>query len=1274
MNNENNNYSNDEKKALLASSNQRRRNNTFSDFPQGGLDKLPPQVIDLEEVVLGSMMLDKDAVSEVIDILTPDSFYLEKNQLIFKAIHDLFNKSEPVDILTVVAQLRKSGNLDAVGGAMYVTMLTTRVGSTSNIEFHARIINEKHIMRELIRSSSEVMKEAYEETSDVFDVLDKAEQNLFNITQSNLRRSYEDMGSLVAKALEQLQLLKGHEDGVVGVPSGLTALDRITSGWQKSDLVIVAARPAMGKCLGKGTKILMYDGSLKKVEDIKVGDYLMGDDSTPRRVLSLARGRENMYWIRQNKGIDYRVNESHILSLKRSRTDNKHQHGDILNISVAEYLTKSNKFKSNYKGYKVAVTFEHQNLPLAPYFMGLWLGDENLINTPLSSSQTNTAAQSAPNNHNNQVPQAILRQLGLLNNKHIPQQYLINSTQNRLELLAGLIDSDGHYDAQFNCYKIVQKNKLLAEQIKFLCDSLGFRTSLVPKMATINQRNHIIEIYSLYFWGNLDTIPTKIKRKQARPLKAVADWRVTGITVEFDQEDDYYGFEIDGNRLFLLEDMTVTHNTAFTLSIARNAAVEFGKAIAFFSLEMSAVQLVNRLISAETGIAADKLKKGTLEDYEWTQLSEKVERLAEAKIFIDDTPAINIFELRAKCRRLKMQHDIQLIVVDYLQLMSGATGEKTRVSGNREQEISMISRSLKSIAKELNVPVIALSQLSRAVETRGGDKRPMLSDLRESGCVTGDTLLLDAQTGQQIPIRELAQRNNPKAPFTTLALNTQYKLQQATVTNVFYSGQKQVFELTTRSGRKIKASANHPFMKLEGWTRLDTLQIGDKIAVPRYLPNIKSTNPIQNEELILLAHLIGDGCVLPKQPYHYTSSDDSNIAIVQKTAHQLFEIEGRIVDENSFKHIYLPSPYHLTHQVKHPITNWYDKLGIERVRSYEKQLPNAVFACDNNKIALFLHHLWATDGNISWKKANNKQDGTAIYYATTSLILANQVQHLLLRLQVLSTLRTVQQGKYRDIYQIHVQGAENQLLFLQKIGCYGQRGEPIPAMIQHLLQITQNPNYDTIPKDAWHLLIKPTLKNKNISGRAFASSLEMSYCGTGLYKSSISRTRLQRISNILADNTLTNLAQSEVLWDEIIAITPLGIEDVYDATVEGLHNFVANNIIVHNSIEQDADMVIFLYRPEYYGFDQDEEGNSSRGVAEVIIAKHRNGATDTAKVKFIAQNAKFTDLDNGFGGFGTDLNPIGDIITFGSRMNDFGSTPPSSGNSTPTNNNDDIPF
>lgn len=423
---EKNNPIGDEQEQLLNNSRSRRRMQQRADLNTLIPDKLPPQALDMERMVLGSMLLDKDAVAEVIDILKPESFYLEKHQHIYKAIHDLFNKSEAVDTLTVTEQLRKNGTLEQMeSGAAYVTMLTTRIGSTANVEFHARVVNQKYIMRQLISSSSEIMSDAYEPTSDVFDVLDKAEQNLFNITQGNLRRSAEGMSSLVAQALHHIQSLKDHQDGVVGVPSGLVALDRITSGWQKSDLVIVAARPAMGK-------------------------------------------------------------------------------------------------------------------------------------------------------------------------------------------------------------------------------------------------------------------------------------------------------------------------TAFTLSIARNAAVEFGKAVAFFSLEMSAVQLVNRLISSETGIAGDKLKKGKLEDYEWTQLATKIDRLADAKIFIDDTPAINIFELRAKCRRLKMQHDIQLIVIDYLQLMSGAGGEKTRATGNREQEISMISRSLKSIAKELDVPVIALSQLSRAVETRGGDKRPMLSDLRESGSIEQD--------------------------------------------------------------------------------------------------------------------------------------------------------------------------------------------------------------------------------------------------------------------------------------------------------------------------------------------------------------------------------------------------------------------------------------------------------------------------------------------------------------------------------------------------------
>ncbi|OWY20999.1 replicative DNA helicase [Sphingobacteriales bacterium UPWRP_1] len=732
-------------------------------------DKVPPQALDLEEVVLGGMMLDRDAVAEIIDILKPDSFYLEAHRHIYQAIYDLFGKAQPIDIITVCEQLRKNGKLEAAGGPYYVSKLTNRVATAANIEHHARIISEKFILRELIKSSTQVVQNAYEETTDVFDLLNTAEQSLFSITEQNLRRSYDKMNTLIAQAIKNLETLKEHNtEGLTGVPTGFPALDRLTSGWQKSDLIIIAARPAMGKCLGKGTKVLMYDGTLKNVEDIIAGDLLMGDDSTPRTVLGINTGRENMYWIHQNHGISYRVNESHILSLKRSRSGANHKHGDVLNIAVREYLQQSEKFKTNYKGYKVSVEFDEKPLPVNPYFLGLWLGDGHSYSSRITNTDNEIIdflgvyaeeleLELVEDNQKNKTPnyaitknmrgkqkffsiQGQLRGLNLLENKHIPHIYLANTSENRLQLLAGLIDSDGHYNKEFNVYEITQKNGRLARDVKFLCDSLGFKTSLVKEIAQITERNFESDAFRVRISGDIEKIPTRIERKKARTRKSIVDWRHTGITVEFDKVDDYYGFEIDGNRLFLLEDMTVTHNTAFVLSVARNAAVDFKRPVAVFSLEMSKLQLVNRLISAETGLASEKLRRGDLQPYEWVQLTSRVDRLSEAPLIIDDTPAINLFELRAKCRRFKMQHDIQLIIIDYLQLMSGTSADKKNF--NREQEISNISRTLKTIAKELDVPVIALSQLSRAVETRGGDKRPQLADLRESGAIEQDADLV----------------------------------------------------------------------------------------------------------------------------------------------------------------------------------------------------------------------------------------------------------------------------------------------------------------------------------------------------------------------------------------------------------------------------------------------------------------------------------------------------------------------------------------------------
>ncbi len=389
--------------------------------PENMPGKLPPQAIDMEEAVLGALMLDKNAVAEVIDILRPDAFYKEAHNKIFAAIQQLFHTTQPVDILTVTQQLRKTGDLELVGGPYYISQLTNRVASAANIEFHARIVLQKFIQRELIRISSETIRESYEDTSDVLELLDKAERNLFGIAESNIRRKYETMSGLVAKALKEVETAASQKSGVTGVPSGFTELDRVTAGWQRSDLIIIAARPGMGK-------------------------------------------------------------------------------------------------------------------------------------------------------------------------------------------------------------------------------------------------------------------------------------------------------------------------TAFVLSLARNAAVQFNKPIAFFSLEMSSIQLVNRLVSSETEIDTEKLKKGRLEAHEWQQLNMRVGPLTNAPIYIDDTPALSVFELRAKCRRLAAEKKIELIIIDYLQLMVGGLDNK---NGNREQEISHISRSLKGIAKELNIPIIALSQLSRNVE-RSQTKKPQLSDLRESGAIEQD--------------------------------------------------------------------------------------------------------------------------------------------------------------------------------------------------------------------------------------------------------------------------------------------------------------------------------------------------------------------------------------------------------------------------------------------------------------------------------------------------------------------------------------------------------
>jgi replicative DNA helicase len=624
--------------------------------------KTIPANLEAERAVLGSLLIDPDAMVKVASFLREEDFYRERHQWIFGALVALHERREPADFVTLVDELERKEQLEEVGGPAYITELINSTPTAIYVDYYARIVERTAILRRLIGAAGKIAELAYDESNNVDEVVDRAEQIIFGVSESRIHRELTPISSIMQNVVNQIDFLARNQNTLMGVPTGFSMMDKMLGGFQKSDLIILAGRPGMGK-------------------------------------------------------------------------------------------------------------------------------------------------------------------------------------------------------------------------------------------------------------------------------------------------------------------------TSLGLSIAQNAAKRYNARVAVFSLEMSNEQLVQRLLSVESAIDSHRLRLGQIYEEEWPILMEAANTLAATHIFIDDTPGASVMDLRTKSRRLYAEHGIDLIVIDYMQLMTGTKG--SRGNENRQQEISFISRSLKELARELNVPVLAISQLSRAVESRS-DKRPMLSDLRESGCLAGDTLVYLPLEGRYVPIRDLAGTKG----FSVAALDTEsWKLETLPVSHAFCTGEKPVFRLTTRLGRSIRATANHKFLTIDGWRRLDELTAGHRLALPRSLNGPSQLN-------------------------------------MTKTA-----------------------------------------LGNE-------------------------------------------------------------------------------------------------------------------------------------------------------------------YCGTTLYQQNISRDRAARLATVVESTELDRLAQSDVYWDEIVSIEPDGIADVYDLTVPGQHNFVANNIIVHNSIEQDADVVLFVYREDYYVEDTDRQN-----IADVIVAKHRHGSTGTVSLFFRKELTQFRDLE-----------------------------------------------
>lgn len=674
---------------------------------QGQAGRVPPQAVDVEQAVLGAMLLEKDALASVIAVLEPEAFYQPKHEKIYVAMRGLFKRNTPVDLITVTEELRRQGDLEAVGGAYYLAELSTLVASAANVEHHARIVVEKSLLRTLIETMSQRIGQAYDPAADAFELLDLAETDLFQISESQLRRSADPLKKVLMDTLLHLESIRGHSDGVTGVPSGFSALDRLTGGWQNSDLVIIAARPSMGKCLAFDAEIPLADGSLSTIESLHAlgeADVLTlredGRFYPTRPSAFIYDGRKPVFRVTTRLGRCVDTTLSHpFLSLDGWQPLSLLRPGD--RIAVPRALP----------------VFGNRSLPASQVLA-------------LADAAIDGGAPCADESSGDTVAVATHRTARLVRAPAVVfalEESLVALFLRRLFARCGHVSplSDGR--RQIGLWT---KSPRLARDVQHLLLRFGV---LVRRNGS---RLAITEARSVALFA------ARIGLGEPAPPACVATgqpeiyWDEI-VSIKALGVKPVYDLTIPQTHNFVADDVCV-HNTAFALACARNAAMhrEQPTGVAIFSLEMSAQQLGQRLITAEARVNAQDARTGRLNQKDFENLVHASSNLSESSIFLDDTPGLGILELRAKARRLKSQHDIGLVIVDYLQLMHGANTANR--NSNREQEIAQISRSLKALAKELNIPVIALSQLNRSVEARPKNKRPILSDLRESGSIEQD--------------------------------------------------------------------------------------------------------------------------------------------------------------------------------------------------------------------------------------------------------------------------------------------------------------------------------------------------------------------------------------------------------------------------------------------------------------------------------------------------------------------------------------------------------
>ncbi|HEY4454752.1 MAG TPA: replicative DNA helicase [Pseudonocardiaceae bacterium] len=828
----------------------------------GGFDKQPPQDLAAEQSVLGGMMLSKDAIADVIEVLGPGDFYRPAHQAVYDCILDLYGRGEPADPVTVSAELERRAELGRVGGAPYLHTLIATVPTAANAGYYAEIVAEKAVLRRLVEAGTRIVQLGYNgaEGDEIDQVVDRAQAAIYEVTERRTSEDYTSLEELLQPTMDEIDAIASRGGSSLGVPTGFADLDEVTNGLHPGQMIIVAARPGVGKALALDTPLPTPVG-WTTMGEVQVGDKLLGADGKPTRVVAATEVMSDRpcYEVEFSDGTVLVADAQHQwLTDTRASRRSARAAADVRTteeIAATLRCTNADGRLNHSVTNAEPLDLPETHLPLPPYTFGAWLGDGHSaaarfttadpeivwhieedgmdvvphgdlvyelrlpaepglaprscvvcgVTFQPATSAVKTCGQSCGGNarfvsaptqatrcpdcggpsrglrrcrrcrNGHGTVQGILRTMRVLGDKHVPWMYLRASEAQRRALLAGLLDTDGTVTAGGSVQFCVT-NRALAEDVRELVVSLGYRCGFTTK--PVKGRTADSSTAYVVTFGTEDTV-FRLERKRLlhKKRRRGANLSRTGsrfiVAVRAVPSVPVRCVEVDNDAHLYLAGraMVPTHNSTLGLDFVRSCSVKHSMTSVIFSLEMSKTEIVMRMLSAEAKIRLADMRGGRMTDDDWTRLARRMSEISEAPLFVDDSPNMTMMEIRAKARRIKQRHDLKLVVVDYLQLMT--SGKRVE---SRQQEVSEFSRQLKLLAKELEVPVIAISQLNRGPEQRT-DKRPMLSDLRESG-----SLEQDADMVILIHRPDAWERDDPRAGEADLILGKHRAGPLATIT------------------------------------------------------------------------------------------------------------------------------------------------------------------------------------------------------------------------------------------------------------------------------------------------------------------------------------------------------------------------------------------------------------------------------------------------------------------------------------------------------------